>query len=127
MKSDPFNEFTKFHDSNPQVYAAFARIAKRDIGRWERRSGDKPRLSAYDIIDEVRGDKRLKTTTMRTTGRKIDRNHVPFYARMFMRLNPDYDGVFKLRSGKHVSEIDTLFGTEASTPKKKNDDDYDHY
>ena len=118
--ADTLVEFNAFHNSNPQIYAAFAKITRREIAIIERSRG-KLRLSASSIIAEVRNDKRIKTTTMRTSGRKIDNAYIAFYARMFMSDNPKYTGLFRTRSIKSSEKAVDLFGEKGRGHMPKSD------
>lgn len=96
------DDFQSFHNSNSKVYTYFSKLTKLKIKRGAKS------LKAMDIVNEIRRDKRVKTTTMKT-GPKIDNNHVSFYARLFMKRNPEYNGIFKVRrlkdAPKSVSDI----------------------
>lgn len=111
------DDFNKFHNSNSGVYAEFAKIARREI-----RNG-KVSLKHHDIINEIRRNKKIRTTTMRSGGPKIDNNHVAFYARLFMKLNPNYKGIFKVRRMKVASSYISNIGKDRNVIAR----DSDHY
>ena len=107
--TDTYDEFMKFHNSNPQVWAKFCEITKREIAKIQR-SGGRMVISASSVMQEIRDDKRIKTTTLRTTGRKIDNNWNSYYARHFMTTYPEHGGVFRVRQIKTSEKAQTLFG-----------------
>jgi len=118
--TDTLVEFNAFHNSNPQIYEAFAKITRREIAIIKRAKG-KLRLSASSIIAEVRNDRTIKSTTMRTTGRKIDNNYNSYYARLFMTNNPEFAGLFRTRTIKSSEKAVDLFGEKGRGHIPKSD------
>lgn len=119
---DTFDEFSDFHAKNPQIYAAFCKISRREIARLERQHSGaillkklKGYLSASSVCDEIRNDRSIKTTTLRDTGLKINRNHHAYYARLFMEDHPQYTGVYEVRSIKTSEKAIDLFGEKATS------------
>jgi len=105
--------FDDFHSRNTKVYAEFARLTREQIKR-----GTKWPISAKNLIQKIRRNKKIRTTTMREGKPKIDNNHIAFYARLFMERHPGYHGIFAVRKMKDVpGAVDRIGSTQ----------DYDHY
>ena len=85
---DNSTKFFKFHESNPFVYQTFC---KRTIQMIE---AGRKHYSARAIIEVVRWDIDVQTSAEEF---KINNNHIPFYARMFMTAYPEHDGFFRTR------------------------------
>jgi hypothetical protein len=86
--SPRFNSFLRFHKNNPKVYQYFEARAFEMI-----QAGHK-NFSARTILEVARWDINLQTNGKPF---KIDNNHVPFYAKMFMKANPQHEGFFRTR------------------------------
>lgn len=95
---DIVNSFESFHNKNTRVYTEFARLAKAEIKKGA------TRLSARKLIEQIRRNKKIRTSTMRTGKVKIDNNYISLYARLFMQLNPEHEGIFQVRSMKHAPD-----------------------
>ena len=83
-----FDKFMAFHEANTLVYQTFCRRAFQMI-----QSGRK-HYSARAIMEVVRWDIDLKTDDKEF---KLNNNHIPYYARMFMLAYPQHDGFFRIR------------------------------
>lgn len=88
-------EFWEFHALNPRVYELFDRFTRYAISRGRRR------FSVSVIIERIRWE-----TTIETAGDdfKINNNHRAYYARLWMRDNPAYEGFFATREVRAVRE-----------------------
>lgn len=86
--NDPFERFLRFHQQNPHVYRIFEQRAKEMI------AAGRSHYSARAIMEVVRWDIHIQTTG---EDFKIDNNHVPFYARMFLKSNPEHSDFFRTR------------------------------
>ena len=106
-------DFLDFHNRNTKVYTEFARLTRMQIDK-----GVKWPLKAKNIIDKVRRNRKIRTTAMREGKPKIDNNYIAFYARMFMKLNPQHNGVFRVKKMKDVSKHVERIGMR---------DTHDHY
>ena len=85
---DSGTKFFKFHESNPFVYQIFCKRTIQMIQAGRRH------YSARAIIEVVRWDIDVQTSAEEF---KINNNHIPFYARMFMTAYPEHDGFFRTR------------------------------
>ena len=87
--------FEVWHQQNPEVYRLFKRFAGEGI-----RAGRK-HLGTNMIIERIRW-----YSAVETTGDiyKINNNFAPYYARMFMKDFPQYDGFFRTRKSKADGE-----------------------
>ena len=80
--------FWHFHYQNPHVYALFNRFAMDLVDLGYRR------LSASRIIERIRWETMVETTDPRF---RINNNHRPYYARMWMKKNPTCGISFETR------------------------------
>jgi hypothetical protein len=80
--------FWRFHGRNPHVYELFNRFAMDLVDRGYKR------LSANRIMERIRWETMVETTDPRF---KINNNHRPYYARMWMKKNPDMGVKFETR------------------------------
>jgi|DEB0MinimDraft_4_1074332.scaffolds.fasta_scaffold09970_7 hypothetical protein len=88
------DQFASFHARNPNVYRKFCQLT---IGYLER--GRK--VKSGEIMDLVRTDKSIKTTTMRDVGgKKVDNNYTSFYARKFNDDFPEHGAPFRVNKRK---------------------------
>lgn len=80
--------FWEYHAQNPKVYDLFDRFTKYAIQRG------RTRFSVSVIVERIRWE-----TTIETAGDdfKINNNHRAYYARLWMRNNPQYQGFFATR------------------------------
>jgi ABC-type proline/glycine betaine transport system substrate-binding protein len=78
----------EFHKANPQVYELFKRFTFEAL-----RSGRK-NYSAYAIFQRIRWHSEIET---QGDDFKLNNNHQPYYARLFMHDHPQYDGFFRTR------------------------------
>ncbi len=90
-------EFNKFHRHNPHIYALFQKEVFRAI-----RSGKK-KLSARSIIEFIRWYIFIETED--DTDYKINNNHIPYYARLFMQEHPEYGEMFELRNANEFEPV----------------------
>jgi hypothetical protein len=80
--------FQEFHQKNPQVYELWKRFCNEAIN-----AGRKV-LSAGLIAERIRWETEVITQGDKF---KLNNNHRAYYARLFMRDNPQHDGIFKTR------------------------------
>lgn len=80
--------FWRFHHANPHVYGLFNRFAMDLVDRGY------TLLSANRIFERIRWETMISTTDPRF---KINDHHRPYYARMWMRKNPQSDIRFHIR------------------------------
>lgn len=80
--------FQDFHEANPGVYRLFDRFTRQLLTRGV------SRYSADAILHRIRWE------TAITTGDefKINNNFSAYYARLWLRNNPEHSGFFVLRS-----------------------------
>jgi hypothetical protein len=84
--------FKKYHESNPQVYKEFERIALQLIKRGYIRIG------AKQIVEVIR----YHTMIEGNDGYKVNNNFTSDYARLFENDHPIYAGYFLKRLCKSV-------------------------
>mgnify|MGYP006430919733 FL=1 len=84
-------QWWEWHKENPHVYALFERFTLRAISKG------KTRLSAWLVVNRIRWE-----TDVETSGDdfRISNDWIAFYARLFMALNPQYDGIFVTKKMK---------------------------
>lgn len=97
--------FWKFHRENPHVYTLFDRFTRRAI------AAGRTRLASKLICERIRWE-----TAVETRGEefKINNNHMPYYARLWMRNNPRYAGFFGTRTTSAGPISDALAEREAA-------------
>ena len=79
--------FEQYHAENPEVYKDFEYYANATILKGFKHYGAK---AIFELIRWHRGT--------RATGEfKINNNYTCDYARLFMKLNPQYEGFFRTR------------------------------
>jgi len=78
---------TRFHLDNPAVWTLFDRFTRSRISRGFRH------YSVNAIFERIRWE----TDQSADGGFKLNNNYRAFYARRWMKLNPDYDGFFRTR------------------------------
>ena len=82
-------DFESFHRANPAVYRIFKKFAFEAINKGRQHLGARMiwnRIRWYTSVETCAGD-----------GFKLNNNHSPYYARMFMRDYPQHDGFFRTR------------------------------
>lgn len=82
-------DFQRFHIENPNIYALFQKEVFRAI------KAGRTRISARTVMEFIRWSIYVETTD--EAGYKINNNHIPFYARMFMKDHPEHRSLFELR------------------------------
>ena len=80
--------FAKFHAENPHIYELFKRFA------WEAIRAGRRKFSARMIFHRMRWYTNVETNDPNF---KINNNHSPYYARMWMVDHPEYPGFFNIR------------------------------
>jgi len=81
--------FWDFHEVHPEFAVAF------DKYTWELIHAGRERGSAYLICERIRWDTVLSGADV--DGFKINNNHRPYYARLWMQQNPGHEGFFQTR------------------------------
>lgn len=81
--------FLAFHADNPDVWTLFDRFAHQAV-----RSG-RPCYSARAIMERIRWHYAVETQSPDEF--KINNNHTPFYARMWLERNPAHAEFFRTR------------------------------
>jgi hypothetical protein len=84
-----------WHKENPRVYELFDKFTREAIELGHRH------LSAWLIVNRIRWE-----TSVVTMGEdfKVSNDFIAYYARLFMALNPDYDGFFRIKTLKSERE-----------------------
>jgi len=86
-----WHEFMRFHHEHPEVYETFGQLAKQVRDKGFRSIG------AHLLIQRMRWECYMEKKDREY---KICNNHFPYYARLFIMNNPDYEGFFELRKLK---------------------------
>jgi hypothetical protein len=81
--------FHIFHRDNPGVYALFDKFTKQVIAAGYKHH------SARDIMRRISWETTIVTTDDQY---KINNNHSPYYARMWMNDNPEHADFFRTRA-----------------------------
>lgn len=82
--------FKTFHTANPHIYDKFAKLALEAIDKG------KKKLSSKLIINKIRWDMWLETEGD-GTGYKINDAYTAWYARLFIKRNPEHTKLFEFR------------------------------
>lgn len=87
--NDLERQFWEFHAENPHVYVLFHRFT------MEAALTGRERFAVSPVIERIRW-----YTSVETRGDefKINNNFRAYYARLWMRNNPEYDGLFSTRT-----------------------------
>jgi|TARA_B110000902_G_scaffold237149_1_gene283931 hypothetical protein len=80
-------DFQKFHLKNPAVWTEFKRYA------FEAIESGRQHYSASFIVNKIRWDSAINTS--KTNAFKIANATSPYYARLFHKSFPAYEGFFK--------------------------------
>jgi hypothetical protein len=80
--------FWTFHSDNPEVYRLFDRFTRYAIQRGRKR------FSAYVVFERIRWETSLETSE---GDYKLNNNHRPYYARLWLRNNPAFSDFFSTR------------------------------
>ena len=81
-------EWWEFHKGNPKVYQLFKRFAFEAIAAGCQNFGTNA------IIERIRWETQVVTSDVDF---KINNNHAPYYARLFMHDHPHHDNFFRTR------------------------------
>ena len=86
--------FMEFHRTNPIVYRLWDQFTKEALAKGYRRVGSQM------IIERIRWETTINIIDARPDGEalKINDHHKPYYARLWMKNNPNHEGVFGIRS-----------------------------
>lgn len=87
-------DFLKFHDQHPEVYELLKRFALEAI------TAGRKQLSIALLTERIRWE----TSVIGGNEFKLNNNHRPFYARMFMDEFPQYEGFFRTRKQKALGQ-----------------------
>lgn len=88
---DNFSKWMKFHKANPLVWKLFERYALEAINSGRRH------YSARTIMERVRWHAEVTT---KGGSFKLNNNHVPYYARLFIQTHPEHADFFETRERK---------------------------
>lgn len=94
-------QFIEFHKANPHVYQRIDHFMKRVIERGYQR------FSINMIFERIRWETMIETSG---DGFKVNNNYRPYYARLWMKNNPEHGTMFETRAllsknGSKQSEI----------------------
>jgi hypothetical protein len=80
-----------FHKENPEVMRLFSKYTRQLLGRGF------ANYSARGVFQRIRWETDQADYDGKSTF-KINDHYSPFYARAWMRMNPQHDGFFRLRT-----------------------------
>ena len=89
VANDTYSKWQKFHKDNPHVYQLIKRFTKQAIDSGFQHYG------MQTVIERVRWHTMIETEGDQL---KINNNHGPYYARLWMQEHPEYNGFFHTRS-----------------------------
>ncbi|CAA2141429.1 hypothetical protein [Hyphomicrobium sp. ghe19] len=81
-------QFLAFHEAHPEVYAAFDKFVNEQIARGIQR------VSANDAFYDIR---RQLGPVLSDGKIKLNSNHSPYYARLWMKNNPEHARIMKTK------------------------------
>lgn len=87
--------FIDFHEDNPEVYELFDQFCRDYISKG------KTKISAAMIINRIRWEKEVMTSDDEF---KISNNHQPYYAREWVKKNPQYKSFFNFKKVEGENE-----------------------
>jgi hypothetical protein len=87
----PAERFEEFNRRNPQVYSALESMAREIVNRGRRKIGIKM------LFEVLRWNYYLETDDPNSDF-KINNNYAPYYARLIIANNPNWEDVFELRT-----------------------------
>jgi len=87
-----WEKFEEWHDANPHVWGLFVRFAMEAI------AVGRPKFSARDIVHRIRWHTNVELRSVDEF--KINDHWSPYYARLFVRVYPEYNWLFELREAE---------------------------
>ena len=85
-------KWQEYHKENPHVYKLIEKFAFQVMDAGYQKYGMKA------LLERVRWHTMIDA--LDDAGFKISNNHAPYYARLFHKLNPDFDGFFRTKRVK---------------------------
>lgn len=107
--------FFRYHHKNPDVLELFEKFTFELIAAGHEKG------STAMIIERIRWETRINPEYRDRDEFKISNNHKPFYARVFMKLHPEYDGFFD--TNRMFSKDKKATGFEMKPSMKEADPD----
>jgi hypothetical protein len=98
MKKTIDEKFFEYHKANPNIYELFIIFT-----REAKRSGRK-HYSIWAIANRIRWHINIEVHSKDCF--KISNNHLSRYARLLMKLNPEFKGFFRIKNLKEFSVLD---------------------
>jgi hypothetical protein len=89
--TEKWREFMRFHRDNPKVYETFVRLA------YAAKNKGFKTIGAHLLIQRMRWESPIEK---KNRAYKICNNHFPYYARLCILNNPEFNGFFELRKLK---------------------------
>jgi hypothetical protein len=87
----PAERFEQFHNRNPQVYLALKSMTQEMVNRGRKRVG-------INMLFEVLRWNYYMETDDPNSDFKINNNYAPYYARLLITENSQWEKVFELRT-----------------------------
>lgn len=87
----PAEKFEEFHRLNPQVITALEQMTRDLVNRGRRKIGIKM------LFEVLRWNYYMETSDPNSDF-KINNNYAPYYARLIIERNPQWEDVFELRT-----------------------------
>lgn len=86
--------FEEFHKKNPFVYELWDRFTREAIARGYNTIG------VAAIMERIRWETNVILQDTKEDGQelKINDHHKPYYARLWLKNNPEHKGMFKIKS-----------------------------
>lgn len=88
--TEMWKQFEEYDKQNPQIFDAFCRFTRQCV-----REGH-TKLGAHFIMHLIR----WKSSVRGAGPVKVNHNYFPYYARKFMKIYPEHQGLFELRQLK---------------------------
>lgn len=103
--ADPelIDKFERFHNRNPAIYEAFDHFTR------EAKASGKEKFSHWLIANRIRWLTEIET---QGSAFKVSNDFIALYARMFVALNPDFDGFFEFKKMKAVRKGSSAYLAE---------------
>lgn len=104
-----------FHKKHPEVWRLFVRFTQELIAAGHRHYSAKGIFERIRWEQDVVGSRPFKTESGKISFAegsvrrpfKLNNNYSSFYARRFMKMYPDHDGVFRTRKRKSADQAAT--------------------
>jgi len=90
-------KFWEYHNKNPAVWNLFQEYSFKMMGKGMRHYGARTVCEMIRWHHDINSDRDAAEF-------KISNNHVPFYARLFMKRHPKHKGFFRTQIRRHETD-----------------------